>query len=577
MFDINERYFVEIIDPESGEKQKFTRNDYLLVNETSSNRMDVKFYNDGPPGDGIFALEWEAMYKCYHSGRVEHGAVYPGDKNRYEPGHTLILKCDTGYYPSTNTTNITCLDDGTWDDELSECIVVSCGDPGQPENAQAEGDDFAYGDNVTFVCHEGYVLNGTETITCQSDGSWDSEVPVCNVVSCEDPGQPENGDAEGDDFTYGSNVTYLCHEGYVLNGTNVLKCQSDGSWDAEVPVCSVINCGEPDDIDNADKYGDEFTYNSTVSYKCHEGYAFEGGSDSIICGVDGEWSHTPTCFPTEQANDSNLLSIAAVGSVLAILVLVGIIVSTILLFRRSKCKKSKTNQQSDHHFPSGFTNNGHPLHDYDTVSNSQTLNNTKNTRALERSVVNTNPVFELTDSGPDNGLHHRANDKDAGHLYNYIDYSKMDSKSGFVMNDLYRSCSFSTVSADMTTSNEKMDAREPINASCFDGSKEVVCENSTGFKDNDIYESGDTDGDAIHQNEYADVENDTVGFVDNDLYEHGDEAPPESEVKFTDNMLYEVSGGDKEENNDDDVYYSTIENGGNDGELKDNIAYESRA
>ena len=36
------------------------------------------------------------------------------------------------------------------------------------------------GDSCTFTCDSGYELMGSDTVTCQSNGSWDVSGPTCN-------------------------------------------------------------------------------------------------------------------------------------------------------------------------------------------------------------------------------------------------------------------------------------------------------------------------------------------------------------------------------------------------------------
>ena len=38
---------------------------------------------------------------------------------------------------------------------------------------------FHFNDTVTFKCDLGYVLNGTEMLTCEDDGMWSAAIPFC--------------------------------------------------------------------------------------------------------------------------------------------------------------------------------------------------------------------------------------------------------------------------------------------------------------------------------------------------------------------------------------------------------------
>ena len=57
------------------------------------------------------------------------------------------------------------------------------------------------------------------------------------AVDCDNPGIPENGQAQYSTTTYNSVVTYTCDVGYTLEGSNSRTCQSDGQWNGSVPQC----------------------------------------------------------------------------------------------------------------------------------------------------------------------------------------------------------------------------------------------------------------------------------------------------------------------------------------------------
>ena len=49
-------------------------------------------------------------------------------------------------------------------------ISCSLGDDGVP----------SYEDTCSFTCNTGYVLNGSNTSTCQNDGSWGGDSAICS-------------------------------------------------------------------------------------------------------------------------------------------------------------------------------------------------------------------------------------------------------------------------------------------------------------------------------------------------------------------------------------------------------------
>ena len=68
-----------------------------------------------------------------------------------------------------------------------ECLIslsVSCPSLTDPDNGVINcslGDDGfpSYEDTCSFTCNTGYELTGSDTRTCQSDGSWSGSDDVC--------------------------------------------------------------------------------------------------------------------------------------------------------------------------------------------------------------------------------------------------------------------------------------------------------------------------------------------------------------------------------------------------------------
>ena len=60
--------------------------------------------------------------------------------------------------------------------------TVDCGDPGDVENAMRMGNSFLYGNNVTYICDDGYYQSsGPEggIRTCLETGLWSDQPPEC--------------------------------------------------------------------------------------------------------------------------------------------------------------------------------------------------------------------------------------------------------------------------------------------------------------------------------------------------------------------------------------------------------------
>ena len=42
--------------------------------------------------------------------------------------------------------------------------------------------DYTVDAQVSFSCNEGYELKGFTTLTCQTNGAWSNDVPVCEGI-----------------------------------------------------------------------------------------------------------------------------------------------------------------------------------------------------------------------------------------------------------------------------------------------------------------------------------------------------------------------------------------------------------
>ncbi|XP_022089467.1 sushi domain-containing protein 2-like isoform X2 [Acanthaster planci] len=57
--------------------------------------------------------------------------------------------------------------------------IVSCGFPGDVENGQMWGSVYLVNATVNVTCNENFALEGSSRLTCQADGQWSSDLPVC--------------------------------------------------------------------------------------------------------------------------------------------------------------------------------------------------------------------------------------------------------------------------------------------------------------------------------------------------------------------------------------------------------------
>uniref|UniRef100_A0A8B9RZV4 CUB and Sushi multiple domains 2 n=1 Tax=Accipiter nisus TaxID=211598 RepID=A0A8B9RZV4_9AVES len=241
------------------------------------------------------------VVNCTDPGHLENSIrqVQPSGPHRFSFGTTVSYQCSHGYY-LLGTHVLTCQGDGTWDRALPQCLLVSCGHPGSPPHAQISGDKYTVGSVVRYSCLGKRTLIGNSTRMCQLDGRWSGSLPHCSGGSqglCGDPGIPSHGIGLGDDFDVGSVVRFSCEPGYMLRGSSERTCQANGSWSGTQPECEAIVCKSPQAIPNGKVVGSDFSWGSSVSYACLEGYQLSLPA-VLTCEGNGTWSgEIPQCFP----------------------------------------------------------------------------------------------------------------------------------------------------------------------------------------------------------------------------------------------------------------------------------------
>eukprot|EP00117_Sycon_ciliatum_P039828 scpid16353/ scgid29370/ CUB and sushi domain-containing protein 3; CUB and sushi multiple domains protein 3 len=238
------------------------------------------------------------LIDCGDPGNVADG-VRTGQSTTYASAVSFV--CNPGY-TLFGSQRRTCQANALWSGQQPTCQIVDCGDPGTPSNGGKTLTTTTYGSSASFTCSEGYELVGSSRRECTASGQWSGTQPVCNAIICSNPGDIENGGRDGSSLLLGSTVTYFCNPGYQLVGSRQRTCQSNGRFDGNAPICQIISCGNPGSPDNGARQGNDFTFTSQVSFTCNTGYVLSG-SRMRVCLADGTWSGPPavctliTCPP----------------------------------------------------------------------------------------------------------------------------------------------------------------------------------------------------------------------------------------------------------------------------------------
>nr|KAF6460491.1 hypothetical protein HJG59_011409 [Molossus molossus] len=234
---------------------------------------------------------------CGHPG-VPANAILTGDVFTF--GATVHYSCKGTHRLVGNSTRV-CREDSHWSGALPHCTGNNpgfCGDPGTPAHGSRLGDEFKTKSLLRFSCEMGYLLRGSPERTCLLNGSWSGLQPLCEAVSCGNPGTPPNGMiVSSDGILFSSSVVYACWEGYRTSGLMTRLCTANGTWTGTAPDCTVVSCGDPGSLANGVQFGTDFTFNQTVSYQCNPGYIMEPATSATIrCTKDSTWDPSkPVC------------------------------------------------------------------------------------------------------------------------------------------------------------------------------------------------------------------------------------------------------------------------------------------
>nr|XP_023969625.2 complement receptor type 2-like [Chrysemys picta bellii] len=172
---------------------------------------------------------------------IQHGRKVARRGPVYRPRDIVRFECDPGY-TLNGSRQIQCQDDRTWDPPVPVCIqALPC--PPPPVIVKGKHNvkplaTFNSGTYVNYSCEPGYALCGEASIYCATSGTWSHPSPLCEEIRCAFP-EVQGGKkaVAGTTYRFGTNVTVECDNGYVLEGSSLIQCQHDFTWNPPVPVC----------------------------------------------------------------------------------------------------------------------------------------------------------------------------------------------------------------------------------------------------------------------------------------------------------------------------------------------------
>ena len=131
---------------------------------------------------------------------------------------------------------------------LTLCVVTTCSAPlnGQVDCGSGLVNVGDGGDNCTFSCDPGYMLQGSVTSeTCENNGSWSGGLPSCVPLNCTADNLPVPANATvlqslSCSVTYQSQCITSCNEGFTGDDVTYLcNVTSDPTMVDWVPIGGV--------------------------------------------------------------------------------------------------------------------------------------------------------------------------------------------------------------------------------------------------------------------------------------------------------------------------------------------------
>ena len=152
------------------------------------------------------------------------------------PGQSCSMSCISEFEAKGNKIS-ECLNNGKWTKDFGKCIR-RCGRLDKPTNGKIEpkscrGGNIYYGHECSFSCEYGYVLQGSAVRSCLSDGTWSGTQTHC-VIACQPIGP-------------GLNINYSprnCRNDLQARGTTCTASCANGMQTREGLSRSEAHCEE---------------------------------------------------------------------------------------------------------------------------------------------------------------------------------------------------------------------------------------------------------------------------------------------------------------------------------------------
>ncbi|XP_059474921.1 sushi, von Willebrand factor type A, EGF and pentraxin domain-containing protein 1-like isoform X2 [Neocloeon triangulifer] len=245
--------------------------------------------------------------RIYKNPRNSPSSLCPRDEEQAELYNQKCLrKCSSD--EDCKSKKKKCLCDGACG---MSCIKPDreCDEVGPPSMGFVRITGRLFGERAIYTCQDEWNLVGLQERTCQADGQWSGEAPICSkeTVFCGEAPRIEfaRHTAPVDQLSFAVDTTlqYHCQPGYATTGFPHAKCLNldrNATWFGPDITCDPRTCGPPLGTENGWIEGDCYTYSCRISYHCAVGYELQGGRPERVCQNDGSWypKEVPMCVRT---------------------------------------------------------------------------------------------------------------------------------------------------------------------------------------------------------------------------------------------------------------------------------------
>lgn len=237
--------------------------------------------------------------RCNPPGEIRGGRV-EGSEFTYRS--RIHFRCNIGH-KLIGYEYLMCQENGEWNGAISSCEPITCPPLSKPENGARFGKNL-FGSSIKYYCYDGYKLVGSEERMCSENQTWTGTEPRCEPFTCPPLSDPLNGRVNAG-VSVNSVATYVCNNGYELQGPQRRICRVKENWTGSEPKCIEKGCLKPAPLYNGYITGSAFTTGSIIFFQCKPGYKFVGRSKSAICLENKKWSiEEPKCYASCMVPDT---------------------------------------------------------------------------------------------------------------------------------------------------------------------------------------------------------------------------------------------------------------------------------